>query len=673
MDSSSNKSRVFWIYAALVLATIIAFEPMRHNGFVDLDDRVYVIENPKVNGGITWKSVCWAFTAVYSANWHPLTWLSHMLDCELFGPNPLWHHSTSLLFHVVNTLLLFCILKRMTGFVWRSAFVAAAFALHPLHVESVAWVSERKDVLSGFFWMLTILFYVRYARSPTVSKFLPVFLFLGLGLMAKPMLVTLPFVLLLLDYWPLDRFQKKEQTTVEDLQQSGSAEVNYQKSSSWSLFGEKIPLFILAAASCVITFIAQQSAGAMEQENLHLSLRTANALVSYVRYINKLLYPGHLAAFYPFMELPIWQLLASNIVLFCISLFVIYASRRRYLAVGWLWYLGTLVPVIGLVQVGLQGMADRYTYLPSIGIFIMVAWGIPELLAKLRHKNIVLGILSGLILVALSICTRTQVKHWQDTFTLFDHTLAVTGDNFVVHRHYGNALARRGQLDKALVHFNEALRINPQCLDARNDIGMVFLAQGRVDKAIECFNDVLRLRPDYPNAHINLGLALAAQAEYDKAIEHLSRALQVKSDWPEVYYYLGLVYQRQGKYKLAIQNYTETLRLKPECLDTMNNLAWLLATVEDRRFRTPAEAVKHAERACKLSAYKQPRLLDTLAVAYAAANRFNEAIETAEKAIHLAESAGQNELTVEIQSRLQLYKAGQTYQGSLPAQNKIAP
>ena len=653
------------ICVGLALATIVAFEPVRHNGFVDLDDIAYVTDNPQVNGGITWKSVSWAFTAVHSANWHPLTWLSHMLDCQLFGLNPLGHHLTSLFFHAANTLLLFLILKKMTGSVWQSAFAAAAFALHPLHVESVAWVSERKDVLSGLFWMLIILLYVRYAQRPSIGRGILVFLVFGLGLMAKPMLVTLPFVLLLLDYWPLDRLQR-EQKIAGDSPQSDLVKVNYQKSSPWHLFVEKIPLFLLAAASSVITFIAQQSSGAMVQDNLPFSLRSANAVVSYARYINKLVYPSHLAVFYPFKELMLWQMIVSSIILTGISLCVIYASRRRFLTVGWLWYLGMLVPVIGLVQVGLQGMADRYTYLPSIGIFIMAAWGIPELLGRWPYRKIALGASAGLILGALLICTRLQLRCWQDTFTLYDHTLAVTEDNFVVQRHYGNTLARLGRLDEALAHLSESLRINPRCLDARNDVGMVFLAQGNGDKAIECFNDVLRLKPDYPNAHINLGLALAAQARYDQAIEHFAMALQVKPNLSDVYYYLGLAYDRLGKYDLAIQNYKEALRLKPDWFEPMNSLAWILAAAEDSNFRNPAEAVKFAQKACELTKFKQPYLLDTLAVAYASAGKFPQAIETAEKAMGLAEAAGQKDLAQEIQNRLQLYRDGRPYIGPLP-------
>lgn len=344
----------------LALVTLIVFGQACRNDFVGYDDIYYVTDNPHVKSGLSLDSVIWAFTTMYNANWHPLTWLSHMLVCQLFSLNPLWHHLTNVLFHTVNTLLLFGILKRMTGKIWPSAFAAAAFALHPLHVESVAWVSERKDVLSGFFWMLTVICYIRYTERQSIGKYLLVFLVFGLGLMAKSMLVTLPFVLLLLDYWPLGRLQWE-----------------HRLKSLWHLIIEKVPLLALSAASSTITFIAQKSAGAMELGKVYpLNIRISNAAVSYIAYIGKLIYPSRLAVLYPYpgSSLPLWQPIVSLLVLIAVSAAVIY-SARRYLVIGWFWYIGTLVPVIGLVQIGNQMMADRYTYLPSIGIFIMVAWG----------------------------------------------------------------------------------------------------------------------------------------------------------------------------------------------------------------------------------------------------------------------------------------------------------
>ncbi|MEE9371337.1 MAG: hypothetical protein V3W45_07715, partial [Sedimentisphaerales bacterium] len=361
---------ILLVYLALALATAIAYEQVRHNDFVSYDDFAYVTENPDVSSGITRNSVIWAFTSVHVGNWHPLTGLSHMLDCQLFGLDAFWHHLTNLFFHIANTLLLFAVLKKITGAVWRSAFVAAAFALHPLHVESVAWLAERKDVLSGLFWMLTIAAYIRYAQCPTIRKYLLVVLVFALGLMAKPMLVTLPFVLLLLDYWPLGRFQWSPESISEVSTPSESIDTGYQKVTTFRLLSEKIPLFVLSAASSVVTFIVQKSQGAvMAMEIFPVRLRIANALVSYTGYIDKMLYPSRLAVLYPFSgDILTWQPIVSLLLLAIISAGVIYAARRSpYLAVGWLWYIGTLVPVLGLVQVGSQAMADRYTYLPSIG------------------------------------------------------------------------------------------------------------------------------------------------------------------------------------------------------------------------------------------------------------------------------------------------------------------
>ena len=558
MERPVNKPYVLLIYVVLAVATFIAFEPARLNGFVNYDDDDYVTRNPQVSAGLTPESVRWAFTTPYMANWHPLTWLSHMLDCELFGLNPLRHHLTSLSFHIANTLLLFWVLKRMTGVVWQSAFVAAVFALHPLRVESVAWVAERKDVLSGFFWMLTMALYVRYAERVSIGRYIAVFLSFGLGLMAKPMLVTLPFVLLLLDYWPLGRFQL-------------SRDAGYR--SLFHLVREKVPLFVLSIASSVVTFIVQQGAGAMKPaESFGLNIRISNAIVSYMGYIFKMIYPIGLAPLYPHPggNLPRWQPIVFFVILAVTSAGIIY-MHRRYLIAGWLWYLGMLVPVIGLVQVGQQAMADRYSYLPSIGIFIMVGWGANELLERWRYRKIGLGISAAVVLAALLICTRIQVRYWQNNLTLFRHTIEVTSNNFVMHSNYGNALLEEGVLEQ------------------------------------------------------------------------------------------------------AIENYNEALRVKPNYAAAVNNLAWILATTEDVRFSNPADAVKLARKACVLTNYKDAESLDTLAAAYAAAGRFKEAIETAEKAIEVAVSAGRKDLAAEIQGRLELYRAGKPYIEKPPAQDNVSP
>ena len=625
-----NRYRTFFIYFCLALATIVTFESVRQNSFLNYDDDEYVTENPNVIGGLKFQSVIWAFTTTHASNWHPITWLSHMLDCELFGLNPGWHHLTNLLFHMANTLLLFWVLKKMTNAVWPSAFVAAAFALHPLHVESVAWVAERKDILSTFFAFLVMAAYVRYAEHPRVGRYLLVVVALALGLMAKPMLVTMPFVLLLLDYWPLGRLQPKTQSPAKASHQSRSAKLNCKTFTAHCLIAEKIPLCVLSAASCVITFIAQRSGGAVETiETLPLKVRILNALVSYVGYIGKLVYPHRLAPLYPHLgaALPIWQPVLSLTILVIVSLVVVRMARRRYLAVGWLWYVGTLVPVIGLVQVGSQAMADRYTYLPSIGFFIMVAWGVPELLSKWSYRKQALGTLAGLLLVVLAICTTMQLRHWRNNLTLFGHAVDVTENNYVMHNLYGYALFENNQLEDTLVQLREALRINPRYAKAYNNIGGVFFKRGDIDKAIESLNKALQLEPEYPEAIGNMG---------------------------DIYY-------SRGKFESAIDRWTKVLRLKPASIKALNNLAWILATVEDPDLRNPTQAVKYAERACELTGRRKPVVLDTLAAAYAAAGRFTDAIATAEKALKLTESSGQNKIAEEIRSHLRLYKAARPY------------
>ncbi len=753
MNKKPHRYSVLLIYIVLALATFIAFEQVRQNAFVELDDNVYVTDNHHVKSGFTRESVVWAFTTTRASNWHPLTWLSHMLDCQLFGTDPQWHHLVNLFFHIANTLLLFGILKKMTGAVWRSAFIAAVFALHPLHVESVAWISERKDVLSTLFWFLTMAAYLRYTKRPRISRYLLTLLTFALGLLAKPMLVTLPFVLLLLDYWPLDR--------------SGSGK-NIR--SQWPhLVLEKIPFFVLSAASSIVTYFAQQSGGAVV--TFPLKLRIANALLSYISYISKIIYPNRLAVLYPYSteKLPLWQSVVCFVILVIITVNIIFILRRhRYLTVGWLWYLGTLVPVIGLVQVGAQAIADRYTYLPSIGILIMVGWGAAELFKKWHLPKIVPAIITCLLLAVLLFFTRKQVSYWRNGLTLFGHALEVTENNFIMHNNFGNILLERGYFDEALEHFDEAIRLKPDYPDAISNRSLAYAQLGKYELAVNHFNEVLRINPNHPDAHNNLGGVLLGLGRLDEAVNHLRRALEIEPDRPNFHYNLATAYRLQGKLNEAINSYRQTLRLNPNYADAhnelgrlfleqgklneavthfhqalgitpddanvhynlanafrlqgklneainsyrqvlklkpdfadahanlgdvlarqgkleqgiihfyealrirpdwtgaMNNFAWFLATCEDDEFRNPAEAVRFAEHACELSNYENPAFLDTLAVAYAAAGRFPEAVATAEKALELAQLSGQNQLINEIENHLSLYKAGQSYRESLP-------
>ncbi len=692
-EQAYSRLHIFLTYLVLAVSTLVAYESVRHNDFVGVDDAAYVTDNPSVKGGITYESVVWAFTTSHVGNWHPLTWLSHILDCQLFGLNPLGHHLTNLLFHIANTLLLFWVLKEMTGDFWPSAFVSAAFALHPLHVESVAWVSERKDVLSTLFWFLTMIAYVQYAKKPGIKRYALVILALALGLMAKPMLVTLPFVLLLLDYWPLGRFHLSQIKEEKTPSKSKPTEAPYQSATAWRLISEKFPLFILAAVSSIITFIIQQSAGAMElMEKLPLSSRISNALLSYVSYIGKMIYPSRLAVLYPLNKIPSWQPFVMILVAISVLVFI---SRRRYLTVGWLWYLGTLVPVIGIVQVGPQAMADRYTYVPSIGLLIIIGWGLPSIIPQFKYKKIALVAVSVVVLLSLILCTRRQVSFWQNSFKLFSHALSVTNGNPAAHSGLAKSLFEQNRLEEALFHYKEVLKFLPNHAKTHGDVGLILLKQGkleeaviqfrralaldgdtlkwhsclalalhklgRVDEAIIHYQQALKLYNEDPLMHNNLANALLQKGKPDDAIKHYEYSIQLKPEQPDVMKILGSLHFEAARYEQAIDCWTKAVQLRPDFSDVLNNLAWILATAEDIKIRNPSDAVEYAKRACELTNYNQPEILDTLAVAYAAAGNFPEAVKTAEEAIVLAEAANKEDMAKEIQQRLQLYKSGQPY------------
>jgi len=537
----------------LTLITLAIFWNVQNHEFVNFDDLKYITENPHVRYGLTSEAVTWAFTATHVSNWHPLTWLSHMLDCHLYGLNPKGHHFNNLLFHIANTLLLFLILNRMTGALWRSSFVAALFALHPLHVESVAWIAERKDVLSTFFWMLTMWAYVRYVERPGLNSYLLSLLFFAMGLMAKPMLVTLPFVLLLLDYWPLGRIQ------------FGKSGDGKERWLALHLVREKLPFFFLAAISSVVTFSVQQTSGSVVSF-IPLKARIANALLSYVGYITKMIWPHHLAVFYPHLvnDLPLWQAVGSGLLLIIISILVIRVVRlHAYLTVGWLWYLGTLVPVIGLVQVGTQAMADRYTYVPLIGLFIIIAWGLSCLVARWRYHKIVLAISAVLILSSLSVCTLVQLQYWKNGITLFERALEVTSNNFVAHNNLGNALGRQRRFGEAVQHFLEALRIRPGYAHALNNLAATLAHQGKFEEAIVHYTEALRIRPEFEEAHINLGIALTHQGRFEDAIKHYQEALRIKPDYPEAHFYLALAFSSMGDNVSALKEYEILKSINP--------------------------------------------------------------------------------------------------------------
>jgi len=603
----------------LVLATLTVYWQVGNYEFVNLDDDQYIVENSHVQKGLTSESVTWAFTTNHMANWHPLTWLSHMLDFQLYGLNPKGHHLANVVLHLLNTLLLFLVLQRMTGGLWRSGLVAALFALHPLHVESVAWVAERKDVLSTLFWILTLWAYLGYVKRPGVKRYLLTLVPFALGLMAKPMLVTLPFVMLLLDYWPLERIQLGQSFLGHTGQSHPSIIAKKPRTQVFRLLMEKTPFFALAAVSSVVTFIVQKSGGAVVALEVYpLNIRIANAMLAYVSYIIKMIWPQNLAIFYPHpgQSLPIWQAVAAGLLLLLISTVVMRAGRRYpYLPVGWLWYVGTLVPVIGLVQVGAQAMADRYTYVPLIGLFIMVAWGVPDLVGSWRYAKPALTVAAASLLVALMVCTSFQVKHWKNSLSLFEHALRVTSNNSQIHNNLANVLTQKGMLQEAIPHYTKALEISPNYADAHTNLGVALAKQGRLEDAIKHYSAALRIKPKSPETHNNLGVALYSQGDVLGAIEnymtavqlkpdyaeahnnlgnglaqqgrlaeakvHYAKALTIRADYPEAHNNLGVALARQGKFHEAINHFTEALRLKDDYAQARANLK--LALEEVRR------------------------------------------------------------------------------------------
>jgi tetratricopeptide (TPR) repeat protein len=630
----SRKLHILLICSLLVLTTIIAFEGIRHNEFV-YDDLLYITQNTQVTDGLTVDSIRWAFTTTYAGNWHPVTWLSHLLDCQLFGLNPLWPHLENLLFHILNTLLLFWILKSMTGAVWPSAFVAALFALHPVHVESVVWVAERKDLLCGLFWMLTVAAYVRYARNPGLGRYLLVIIFFVLGLMSKPMIVTLPFVLLLLDYWPLNRLK-------------------------WRSILEKLPLFALATASSIITFIAQRKQGAMDMlEPMSFGIRMANALISYITYISKMIYPSHLAVLYPHQgrDVALWYALVSLGIVMLVSIIALRLGRRKpYIFLGWFWYMGTLVPVIGFVQIGVQGMADRYTYLPSIGFFIIAVWGIAELIKRRRFLKIALSISAVIVICLLVVCTRKQVQYWKNNFTLFEQALLVTRNNPTILYNMGAVIQTERNFDLALKCYHQALQYKTDYFQADNNIGSILRQQGNLDDATTHIRRALQINPEYPQAHNNLGLLLAAQGNLGEAIAHFRQALETTPDFVEARQNLAAALQSSGKYDEAISHYREILQLDSGHLVSLNALARILTVHPVPEQRNPAEAVLLAERAAKLTRQQNPAILETLAAAYAATGQFDRAVATTQQAITLTSTANSAKFTEHLRKRLELYK-----------------
>ena len=703
------------ILAALVWA--VFGQTLRHE-FTNYDDNSYVYQNPDVTRGLTPGGVVQAFTSRELGLWNPLVTISHMLDCQLFGLNAGGHHFSNALLHLASGLLLFLILRRATGALWRSAFVAAAFAIHPLNVESVAWISERKDMLSGLFFMLTWGAYVVYVERPgSLGRYLAVLLLFASGLLCKPMLVTLPFVLLLLDYWPLNRLFLPSPTRGNS---TGGFFLNRRA------IAEKIPLLGLTIASCVVTVLAPKEPGNTSIEHIPFLVRIGEIPVSVVTYLGQMIRPAGLAVIYPHSEQTFawWPAALALCVLLSWGIFLL-RKNCPYLWMGWLWYLGMLVPVSGIVQISRHARADHYNYLPQIGLFIGVTWAVADWSKEWRYRRWILGILSAGVVLALAVCARTQTAYWRTSESLWTHTLACTNRNPVAHNNLGlallhkkqveeatahfreavrinpayseahnnlgNALLQRGQAGEATAHFREAVRGDPANSEARNNLGNALLQKGRSEEAIVQFREALRINTAYSESHYNLGNALLQQgqtgeamAQYrealrinpanslahinlgaaflqkgqsEEAIAHFREAVRITPANSEAHNNLGAALLQKGQSEEAIAQYREAVRINPAYSEAMNNLAYNLATAGDGRLRNGREALEIAERANDLTRRGNPEILETLAAAYAETGRFGEAEETARWAIILAKAQGNPALAGTVQEHLKLYQA----------------
>ena len=535
----------------LVVVTLALYNPASRNGFVNFDDDRYVTDNPQVRAGLHWSTISWAFTSLDQANWHPLTWLSHALDCQLFKLNPVGHHYTSVLLHAANALLLFLILQWFTGYTARSMMVAALFAVHPLNVESVAWVAERKNVLSMFFLLLAIAAYGWYVRKPGIVRYIAVALLFACGLMSKPMVITLPLVLLLLDYWPLGRMRFSSNVGSND---NDDAKAHFALSAQpmSRLCLEKIPLLALSAGSAVITMIAQRAGGAVLTSAARAPmLRLENVILCYALYIKEALWPSHLAALYPYRHaLPAWEVAAAALSLLAVTCAVLKCREHRYLVVGWFWYLGTMVPMIGFIQVGNQAMADRYGYLPLIGLFVMIVWAVAEW-ASAGHTSTRLLAAAGItILLALSVVTHIQLSYWHDDLTLWGHALAVTRDNFVAENNFASALIRQGRNHEAIVHFRTASALEPQDATSQLNLGIYAQEHGDLQQAAARYAYVLQLATDTQlraSAYANLGTVYFALHDYDKAEKDFDSAIKLNRPFPIALLDMGLIAEKTAK------------------------------------------------------------------------------------------------------------------------------
>jgi protein O-mannosyl-transferase len=553
----------------LVLTSLVLYNPAGRHPFVNYDDDHYIVDNPQVREGLTWNTVKWAFTTTTEANWHPLTWLSHQLDCQLFHLNPAGHHYVNVLLHAVNGYLLFLVLLRATGLVWRSWIVAALFALHPINVESVAWVSERKNLLSMFFFLVALGAYRWYAQRPRVGRYGLVTALFTLGLMSKPQVITLPFVLLLWDYWPLQRIVsgRKDSSCSAASDEDGMPLYGF-----WRLLVEKVPLFAFSAASAVITIKAQAAAGAVRTMlQVPMPVRLGNAVVSYARYLGKAFWPSSLTLMYPYLWSwkQLWPLLFSLLLLVLISAAVM-AAHRRYLLVGWLWFLGTLVPMIGLVQVGSQAMADRYAYLSFVGLSIMVTWGTAEIVARMQRPAVISGVACLVVITALGLTARRQLRYWSNNISLWSHAIEVTGPNFQAQEHLATALAADGRVAEAGMHFQAGVAIDPRAPLGYFNLALYDQLQGRVQQAIEGYNSALRLGPD-PQLErktlSNLASAYHQAAKDSQAEQTYKAAVQVDPSNPKTWLEMGLLEEGLQKYSEAADAFSRAANLAPSAVE----------------------------------------------------------------------------------------------------------
>jgi tetratricopeptide (TPR) repeat protein len=675
--TADDRRKIFVACVLLIAITWLVFGQTLTHDFVNYDDKTYVYGNWLVSSGFTPRGLARAFVDTQTGNWHPLTLISHMLDVQLYGLKAGGQHFTNVLLHTVAALLLFLWLRQVTGSpsrtgnFWPSAFVAAIFAIHPLRAESVAWIAERKDVLSSVFFMLTLGAYVRYTRKPTLGRYLTMSILFAAGLMSKPMLVTVPFVLLLLDYWPLGRFSVEagvspaKRGNAADTATTTVSMINIRCARGWVI--EKIPLLVLSIGSCVVTFILQErSAGSIAQ--LPFNWRFQNAIVSYVTYFRQMFWPAKLAVFYPHPEnhLALWQVVLAAAFLVAITL-VAFALRRTrpYLIVGWLWYLTMLLPVIGIVEVGLQGHADRYTYLPQIGLYIAITWLVTDLLVSLRFPRKVLAAVAIIVVTVLTARAWKQTSYWRNSETLWTHTLAVTQNNDVAHTNLGMFLADRGQLDEALSHLQTALEIRSRGAQPHYDLsfalihcnlGYVLGKKGEIDDAITHLRKAIEFQPDYADAHYNLGTAFFQRGRIDEAIEEWQRTLSIRPNDSGAHTSLGNALVQKGLFREAAIHYQTALGIAPHSILPLNNLAWLRATCPDTSLRDSAKAVELAQQADQLSDGKNPIFIRTLAAAYAEAGRFTDAIETARRAEKAAMAEGERDLAIQIEQDVDLYR-----------------